>query len=52
MIHEILHALQPPDYRRIPQWHWVYISSDLLYKDFWKGLGGMRKCLKKRIGKN
>ena len=51
MIHEILQALQPPYYRRIPQRHWVHISSDLLYKDFWKGLGGMRKCLKKRIGK-
>lgn len=51
MIHEILQALQLPDYRRIPQRHWVHISSDLLYKDFRKGLGGMRKCLKKHIGK-
>lgn len=42
MIHEILQALQPPDYRRIPQRYWVYISSDVLYKDFRKGLGGMK----------
>lgn len=42
MIHEILQALQPPDYRRIPQRYRVYISPIMLYKDFWKGLGGMR----------